>query len=51
MHKCSRLILTKRAQLALSLEWINSDYPANGLQKFTEYKEKMFPQIQSWTIK
>ena len=31
---------------ALPLEWINSDYPANGLHKFIEFKKKMLSQIK-----
>ena len=31
---------------ALPLEWINNDYPANGLHKFIEFKKKMLSQIE-----
>ena len=31
---------------ALSLEWINNDYTANGLHKFIEFKKKMLSQIE-----
>ena len=31
---------------ALPLEWINNDYPANGLHKFLEFKKKMLTQIE-----
>ena len=31
---------------ALPLEWINNDYPANGLYKFIEFKKKMLSQIE-----
>ena len=31
---------------ALPLEWINSDYPANGLHKFIEFKKKMVTQFE-----
>ena len=32
--------------LALPLEWINNDYPANGLHKFIEFKKNMLSQIE-----
>ena len=31
---------------ALPLEWINNDYPANGLYKFLELKKKMLSHIE-----
>ena len=31
---------------ALPLEWINNDYPANGLYKFIEFKKKMLSHIE-----
>ena len=31
---------------ALPLEWINNDYPANGLHKFIAFKKKMLSQIE-----
>ena len=31
---------------ALPLEWINNDYPANGLHKFIEFKKKMLSHIE-----
>ena len=31
---------------ALPLEWMNSDYPANGMHKFIEFKKKMLSQIE-----
>ena len=31
---------------ALLLEWINNDYPTNGLHKFIEFKKKMLSQIE-----
>ena len=31
---------------ASPLEWINNDYPANGLHKFIEFKKKMLSQIK-----
>ena len=32
--------------LALPLEWINNDYPANGLNKFIKFKKKMLSQTE-----
>ena len=32
--------------MALPLEWISNDYPANGLHKFIEFKKKMLSQIK-----
>ena len=31
---------------ALPLEWINNDYPANGIHKFIEFKRKMLSHIE-----
>ena len=31
---------------ALPLEWINNDYPANGLHEFIDFKKKMLSQIE-----
>ena len=31
---------------ALLLEWINNDYPANGLYKFIEFKKTMLSHIE-----
>ena len=38
--KCIKLIS------ALPLEWINNDYPENGLYKFIEFKKKMLSHIE-----
>ena len=31
---------------ALPLEWMNNDYPANGLHKFIEFKKNMVTQFE-----
>ena len=31
---------------ALPLEWINNNYPANGLYKFIKFKKKMLSHIE-----
>ena len=38
--KCTKLIS------ALPLEWINNNYPANGLYKFKEFEKKMLPVFE-----